>query len=309
MALYRKDSDLLVALSWALSSSQTPLWSEPNEQQQFTQQPNTGNDTQHLNSEKTLKEAGIIINNLMHDEIKQSQSSIEFSATIRINKYLSDINPLLIDFLTSITNTVTETATMQIKKTRIFFILCQLMFCANPQYPTPIHDLIADTVEIRGGSRQLMRILNRLGCASSPDTHDRFVTCHAMARRQANIWDELPSSLFTIASVDNFDMLQSYSAVYFGDQHRSYHGTTLQLVQPNSLSLTAMPAPLHDLQEVTVHIDVASPSHPSNLPPSSVLIRKSIRQQQRNASPDTSPHHLGKNGPKRQRIVAVNSFW
>ena len=186
IVLYCKGSDLLVALSWALSSSQTPLWSEPNEQQ-LTQHPNTGNYTQHLNAEKTLKVAGIIINNLIHDEIQRSQSSVEFSATIRINLSatirinLSDINLLLLEFLTSITNTVTQrevtSATMQIKITRIFFILCQLMLCANPQYPTPIHDLIADTVEICGGSRQLMRILNRLGCASSPDTHDSM-PCH-----------------------------------------------------------------------------------------------------------------------------------
>ena len=92
-------------------------------------------------------------------------------------------------------------------------------------------------IEVCGGSRQLIRILNRLECATSPDTHDRFVTQHAMARRQSKIWDNICSNTFTTATVDNFDMLQSYVAVYCGDQQRSYHGTTLQLVQPDPNSL------------------------------------------------------------------------
>ena len=78
-----------------------------------------------------------------------------------------------------------------------------------------------------------MQILNRLGCVNSPDTHDKFVIQHAEANRESSMWNDLPSETFTIASVDNFDVLQSYSAVYCGDQQRSYHGTTIQLVQPD----------------------------------------------------------------------------
>ena len=82
-----------------------------------------------------------------------------------------------------------------VKKVRQYFILCQLLYCTNPKQPTPIHNLLADVVEVCGGSRQLLQILNRLGCVSSPDTHDRFVAQHAEARRQKSIWDELPMFL------------------------------------------------------------------------------------------------------------------
>ena len=127
------------------------------------------------------------------------------------------------------------------------------------QSPTSIHHLIADLTEVCGGSHQLIRILNRLGCASSPDTHDRYVTQHAMAHHQPAIWNNISNNVFTIASVDNFDMLQSYAAVYCGNQQRNYHATTLRLVQPNpNLVLRYRSAPQNSIEQDVININSRS---------------------------------------------------
>lgn len=107
------------------------------------------------------------------------------------------------------------------------------MYTTNPKHFSLLHNIPTDIVEVCGGSRLLIKMLNQLGCTCSADSHNRFVTERAEEMRQKNAWNELPSNVFTIASVDNFDMLRSHMSVYCGSQQRSYHGTTVQLVQPN----------------------------------------------------------------------------
>ena len=63
-----------------------------------------------------------------------------------------------------------------VKNVRRFFIICLMLFATNPSCDTTLHHLVADTVEVCGGSRQLIRVLNQLGACVSADAHDRLVT-------------------------------------------------------------------------------------------------------------------------------------
>ena len=78
-------------------------------------------------------------------------------------------------------------------------------------HATPLHILLADAVEMHGGSRLLIKLLNQFGIVSSTDTHDRFVTAIAELQRNKSVWDELPKEVFTVCSADNFYMLHAES--------------------------------------------------------------------------------------------------
>ena len=84
----------MTALSWALST--------PPSTNQYPEMQCQNSDTN-----KTLKEASIIINNLIHEEIKKSSQSQSYTL-LNISDELNNINPLLLEFLNSITNSIRE---------------------------------------------------------------------------------------------------------------------------------------------------------------------------------------------------------
>ena len=137
-------------------------------------------------------------------------------------------------------------------------IVSLLMLTTNPTCNTALHHLIAEAIEVCGGSRKLIRILNRLGVCVSGDTHDRFVTSVAEEQRKLDVWNELSSNVFTVASADNIDFLKSHAAVYCGNQSRSYHGTTIQLVQPIPLLIANDVCDSTTLNEITNNIPLLS---------------------------------------------------
>ena len=101
----------------------------------------------------------------------------------------------------------------------------------------PMHTLITDLVESQGGSTVLIRTLNRLGVCSSADTLARFRQHKRSSCEYARL-RHLAKDAFTVISADNLDFLHSFSRVFCGNQKASWHGTTVQVVQPlPSLSL------------------------------------------------------------------------
>ena len=115
--------------------------------------------------------------------------------------------------------------------------------------------------------------------------------------------------MFTVASVDNFDMLQSHAAVYCGNQRRSYHGTAVQIVQPSSMlevyhndqmSTTTTILPPSTFSEPDQHVALQTTDSAGT---SNAVSKRTFEQ-----SPGNSPHKVGKIGPKRPRTVAVRQL-
>ena len=116
-----------------------------------------------------------------------------------------------------------------------------LLFVTNNECYSPFHVLLADAVECNcnGGSTELITILNRIGAVCSVDTLKCVIQYNSQERKAQGIKHLLFDTVLTIATVDNVDYLQSHAVVYAGNQHRSYHATRIQIVQPQSVEILA----------------------------------------------------------------------
>ena len=140
-----------------------------------------------------------------------------------------------------------------------------VMFCATGgRRSVPLHTLLTDYIEATGGSSELISVLNKLGAVASSETLDRHIMRVSTERKMDGLLKGLDTRTFTVATTDTIDFLQSHASVYAGSQYCSWHGTSVQVIQPeqrlknivvpsdtSSLSLSSIASAMHDLGHVS----------------------------------------------------------
>ena len=253
--LYRSNGDLLTAHSNALYKGKLKK-----------------DVTAHANATMEVHPTHHVdeMNALIHKQIQKILTA-DLTTTYRFDQIevdvlVSEIDPQLWSFMKSITRSIFErrgydvkankmhTSPYHIHKIRCLFCLCVQMFCTDDRCSTPLHMLVTDTTDRCGGSTELIRILKRLGVCASSDTLARCIQHKVEERQRWGPEQDCVESLPTIISVDNIDFQNSYSRVFCGKQKSSWHGTTVQVVQPSIITND-----LYDQWNCTEPLQVHSP--------------------------------------------------
>ena len=124
----------------------------------------------------------------------------------------------------------------QDNKMRHLYILCLLLFNTNSSCYMPMHFVLTEAILCYGGSMELVKLFNRFGMVSSLDTNNRIATYIVQKRIIEGIKPSIQFGMLTVVSVDNVDILQSHAVVSALDATRSWHGTSVQCIQPQPKS-------------------------------------------------------------------------
>ena len=230
--LYRKGGDLMTTITNLLfrqrkQPKEKGLTSEPpipNQQESFDQ---------------LLERVCTHMNNKLHQQAREiianSKAGKMDLTQLDIDNFIASTDPCIWKMLLLLTRSVRD-ASMPMamltasnnKKLHCFYLLCVLLFTTNNQCNTPVHITLTDLLDSHIGNSEKIRILNRFGAVASPDTHARYRQSIVQQTKERGNKELLKK--FAVLSMDNIDYLQSHAAVYSGDQHRSWHGTTIQAV-------------------------------------------------------------------------------
>ena len=284
--LYRPKCDPYVMLSHALGATKS------------------GNSKSAPTSSPPLKQVASYLNEKIHDlssniAAKRDETPAE-SCMLNLDEFVSSIPPDLWEMMNELTLSKRDKhgrkqseAHAHERNVGIAYLVCVVMLCASSGYcAVPLHTLLTDFIEATGGSSELISVLNKLGAVASSETLDRHTMRVSTQRKMDGLLKDLDTSTFTVATTD---FLQSHASVYSGSQHRSWHGTSVQVVQPQQR-----------LKNVLVQPDVPVPSvcPPSHSPGMDQLPdRRRLRTSPIN-SPSRQTHSPAYKRMKRARTFA-----
>ncbi len=218
--LYRYGGDLLHALS-------ASLW------QQYTNQDGI---------KKQVKEVCTQLNLKGHTQAKKlietDSNSPHKTEDFIIDDFINNIDKDLWEAICILTQPADTTNITHSRKIRRVFILRVILYTINSECSFPIHTLLVDIVVTCGGSTRVHKLLKRLGVCSSIETPARYVQHRVETRIKEGPLSKYPDDSFMIVSPDNLDYIHKYAQSFSGKQNISWHGTTLQIVQPKPKSLT-----------------------------------------------------------------------
>lgn len=200
------------------------------------------NSKTNMSLEEQIKNVSSDLNKRVHEQAKRVLTHYKDKPnrhkSFNLRSYIEMLDPVLINFIKLLTQTIRSkrqlfvTDTNHTKHMRQLFLLSSILFCTNTQCSMPLHTLVTEATLCHGGTQELVKILNRLGVGSSLDTNQRLATQVVHSRIARGVVPELNRCALSIVSIDNIDILQTHAFVSSTDGSRSWHGTSVQCVQP-----------------------------------------------------------------------------
>ena len=273
--LYKRDGDLLKALSKALGNA-TGIAREAAAQLELSAEISTCNKKQESVNNDDLAGVCLTLNKRVHNQakamIKTYSDDPLLCAQFDLDKMLTKFDPQLVKCIHILTAPVrsrhklldnSRDTTTSVKQ---LLCLATLLYVTNNQCYMPLQYILTDAILCMGGSAELVRVLNRFGACVSLDTHNRISTRIVTIRMLRGIQSQLTPCTLTVISIDNIDLMQINAMVSALHAKRSWHGTSIQCVQPLPISsilcdeeMTSLPSTSNQVSStsspVVTHLD------------------------------------------------------